>query len=227
VQVHPDDAYALAKEGQPGKTEMWYVLDAEPGACLVYGFAQDMTKEKIRQSLEKGRLTKYLQRIPVRKNDVFFIEPGTIHAIGGGVLVAEIQECSNVTYRVYDYNRRQADGSLRQLHVAQALDVVQIRTDAEVQALRYEAGPDKHGKTLCNCQYFKVKKHVTSVDGNTDFFVSDKSFKSVLVLHADNAYLEHDGTRYEITTGDSFFLPSGMGSVTLMGDAEVLVTTVN
>ena len=128
---------------------------------------------------------------------------------------------------MFDYNRRQADGSLRQLHVKQALDVIRIRTEAEVEALRYEKGPDKHGKTLCDCQYFKVKKHTTSTDGNTDFFVSDKSFKSVLVLHAEDAFLEYDGTRYEITTGDSFFLPAGMGTVYVNGNAEVLVTTVN
>lgn len=227
IQVHPDDSYAMANEGELGKMEMWYIVEATENAKLVYGLKDGCTMDAFAKAVTEGCTESVLQYVPVKAGDCYFIPSGQVHAIGSGCLIAEIQQNSNVTYRVYDYNRRQADGSLRQLHVAQALDVVQIRTDAEVQALRYEAGPDKHGKTLCNCQYFKVKKHVTSVDGNTDFFVSDKSFKSVLVLHAENAYLEHDGTRYEITTGDSFFLPSGMGSVTLTGDAEVLVTTVN
>ena len=227
IQVHPDDSYALANEGELGKMEMWYIVEATDDAKLVYGLKDGCTMDAFAKAVAEGRTESVLQYVPVKAGECYFIPSGQVHAIGSGCLIAEIQQNSNVTYRVYDYNRKQADGSLRQLHVAQALDVVQIRTDAEVQALRYEAGPDKHGKTLCNCQYFKVKKHVTSVDGNTDFFVSDKSFKSVLVLHAENAYLEHEGTRYEITTGDSFFLPSGMGSVMLTGDAEVLVTTVN
>ncbi|MBQ3592438.1 MAG: mannose-6-phosphate isomerase [Clostridia bacterium] len=227
IQVHPDDSYALANEGELGKMEMWYIVEATDDARLVYGLKDGCTMDAFAKAVAEGRTESVLQYVPVKAGECYFIPSGQVHAIGSGCLIAEIQQNSNVTYRVYDYNRKQADDSLRQLHVAQALDVVQIRTDAEVQALRYEAGPDKHGKTLCNCQYFKVKKHVTSVDGNTDFFVSDKSFKSVLVLHAENAYLEHEGTRYEITTGDSFFLPAGMGSVMLTGDAEVLVTTVN
>lgn len=227
IQVHPDDNYSLANEGELGKMEMWYIVEATDDAKLVYGLKDGCTMEAFAKAVTEGCTESVLRYVPVKAGECYFIPSGQVHAIGSGCLIAEIQQNSNVTYRVYDYNRRQADGSLRQLHVAQALDVVQIRSDDEVQALRYEAGPDKHGKTLCNCKYFKVKKHVTSVDGNTDFFVSDKSFKSVLVLHADNAHLEHDGTRYEITTGDSFFLPSGMGTVYLTGDAEVLVTTVN
>lgn len=227
IQVHPGDDYALSHEGELGKMEMWYIVEATEDAKLVYGLKDGCTQEAFARAVTEGKTESVLRYVPVQAGECYFIPSGQVHAIGAGCLIAEIQQNSNVTYRVYDYDRRQADGSLRQLHVAQALDVVQVRTDAEVQALRYEAGPDKHGKTICNCKYFKVKKHITSVDGNTDFFVSDKSFKSVLVLHADNAYLEHDGTRYEITTGDSFFLPAGMGSVTLSGDAVALVTTVN
>ena len=227
IQVHPDDSYSLANEGELGKMEMWYIVEATEDARLVYGLKDGCTMDEFAKAVSEGHTESVLRYVPVKAGECYFIPSGQVHAIGSGCLIAEIQQNSNVTYRVYDYNRKQADGSLRQLHVAQALDVVQIRTDEEIQALRYETGPDKHGKTLCNCQYFKVKKHVTSVDGNTDFFVSDKSFKSVLVLHADHAHLEHDGTLYELTTGDSFFLPAGMGNVILSGDAAVLVTTVN
>ncbi|MBR4960188.1 MAG: mannose-6-phosphate isomerase, partial [Clostridia bacterium] len=227
IQVHPDDAYGLANEGELGKMEMWYIVEATEDARLVYGLKDGCTMEAFAKAVAEGNTESVLRYVPVKAGECYFIPSGQVHAIGSGCLIAEIQQNSNVTYRVFDYNRKQADGSLRQLHVAQALDVIRIRSDAEVEALRYEKGPDKHGKTLCDCQYFKVKKHKTSTDGNTDFFVSDKSFKSVLVLHAEDAFLEHDGTRYEITTGDSFFLPAGMGIVYLNGNAEVLVTTVN
>ena len=227
IQVHPDDAYALANEGELGKMEMWYIVEATDDARLVYGLKEGCTMEAFTKAVADGVTESVLQYVPVKAGECYFIPSGQVHAIGSGCLIAEIQQNSGVTYRVFDYNRRQADGSLRQLHVAQALDVIRIRSEAEVEALRYENGPDKHGKTLCNCQYFKVKKHTTSIDGNTDFFVSDKSFKAVLVLHAEDAFLEYDGTRYEMTTGDSFFLPAGMGTVYINGNAEVLVTTVN
>jgi len=227
IQVHPDDSYSMANEGELGKMEMWYIVEATEDARLVYGLKEDCTMDMFAKAVSEGCTESVLKYVPVKAGECYFIPSGQVHAIGSGCLIAEIQQNSNVTYRVFDYNRKQADGTLRQLHVAQALDVIQIRSDAEVEALRYENGPDKHGKTLCNCQYFKVKRHVTSTDGNTDFFVSDRSFKSVLVLHADGAHLEHDGTRYDITTGDSFFLPAGMGTVSLHGDAVVLVTTAN
>ena len=122
VQVHPDDDYARTYEnGQLGKTEMWYVMDAAPDAQLVYGFNHDITKEQLRQSLKDGTVEKYLQKVKIQKDDVFFIEAGTVHAIGAGALIAEIQESSNLTYRLYDYNRVGKDGKLRELHIDKAL----------------------------------------------------------------------------------------------------------
>ncbi len=227
IQVHPDDSYAMEHAGELGKMEMWYIVEATEDAKLVYGLKEGCTMEQFRAAVEAGETESVLRYVSVKAGECYFIPSGQIHAIGSGCLIAEIQQNSNVTYRVYDYNRKQADGSLRQLHVKEALDVVKIRTDAEIEALRYEAGPNKHGKTLCNCRYFKVKRHITSRDGNADFFVSDRSFKSVLVLHSDGGYLEYDGTRYELTTGESYFLPAGMGRVDLTGNATVLVTTAN
>ena len=118
VQVHPDDAYAAVHEdGQLGKTEMWYVLDAAKDAKLVYGFRKNMTAEKVRTAIADGSIMKYLQQVPVHKDDVFFLQPGTIHAIGAGALIAEIQENSNLTYRLYDYDRMDKNGQKRPLHV--------------------------------------------------------------------------------------------------------------
>ena len=122
VQVHPTDEYAKEHEnGQSGKTEMWYVLDAGREASLVYGLNQRCTKEEIRQSIAEGTVMQHLQRVPIHKDDVFFIQAGTIHAIGAGALVAEIQENSNLTYRLYDYDRVGKDGKKRELHIDKAL----------------------------------------------------------------------------------------------------------
>lgn len=116
VQVHPDDDYAFLHEnGSLGKTEMWYVLDAAKDAKLIYGFYHDMTKETLKKSLADGTIEKYLQKVPIRKDDVFYVEAGKVHGIGAGALIAEIQENSNLTYRLYDYNRLDKNGKAREL----------------------------------------------------------------------------------------------------------------
>lgn len=128
MQVHPDDDYAKMKEhGQLGKTEMWYVLDAARDAKLIYGLRQDCTKKEMQKALAEGTVMKYLQKVPIHKDDLFFIPAGTIHAIGAGALVAEIQESSNLTYRLYDYDRIGKDGKKRELHIDKALDVADLQ----------------------------------------------------------------------------------------------------
>ncbi len=138
VQVHPDDEYARKYEhGSLGKTEMWYVLDATKNARLVYGFYHDISKEKLKKSLEEGTVERYLQKVKVKKDDLFYIEAGTVHAIGAGILIAEIQECSNITYRMYDYNRMDKDGKPRTLHIERALEVAnRIGTQTPRQPMR-------------------------------------------------------------------------------------------
>ena len=126
IQVHPDDAYALSHENSLGKTEMWYVLHAAKDAQLIYGFRQNVTREQVIEGVQSGSLGNQLNHVPVAKDDVFFIEPGTVHAIGAGVLLAEVQESSNLTYRLYDYNRIDKNGEKRPLHVDKALDVANL-----------------------------------------------------------------------------------------------------
>ncbi|GFI62391.1 mannose-6-phosphate isomerase ManA [Clostridiales bacterium] len=117
IQVHPSDAFALENEGQYGKTEMWYIVDCEEGSSLYYGFSKEISKEEFVERIEKKTLLEVLNKVEVQKGDVLLIEPGTIHAIGKGNLIAEIQQNSNVTYRVYDYGRKGADGKERDLHI--------------------------------------------------------------------------------------------------------------
>ena len=125
IQVHPSNDYALAHEHQFGKTEMWYVLDCEPGATLYYGFQHQISREEFQQRIQDNTLTEVLNAVPVEKGDLFFIPAGTLHAIRKGIMVAEIQQNSNMTYRIYDYGRVGADGKPRQLHIQQALEVTQ------------------------------------------------------------------------------------------------------
>ena len=120
VQVHPDDEYAAAHENSLGKTEMWYVLDAKPGTQLVYGFSQDINEDVVQSAIDSGEIEQYLNHVDVHQNDLFYIEAGTVHAIGAGCLIAEIQESSNLTYRLYDYHRVDKNGKERPLHISQA-----------------------------------------------------------------------------------------------------------
>ena len=122
VQVHPNDEYAREHEGDNGKTEMWYVIDADDSDCLIYGFRHKVTEAILRNAVKTGTLDKHLQKVPVHKGDVFYVPAGTVHGIGAGILVAEIQESSNVTYRVYDYDRRDVNGNPRQLHIEKAIE---------------------------------------------------------------------------------------------------------
>ena len=126
VQVHPDDAFAREHENSLGKTEMWYVLAAKKDAEIVYGFNRDMEPGELRRALRSGTVGNCLNHIPVHKDDLFYVEAGTVHAIGAGVLLAEIQENSNITYRLYDYDRIDRDGKKRELHVEKALRAARL-----------------------------------------------------------------------------------------------------
>lgn len=217
VQVHPDDAYAQVHENQSGKTEMWYVLEAEPDATLIYGFNHDMTREQLLKSLKSGKLLNHLQQIPVHKNDVFFIQPGTVHAIGKGVLVAEIQECSNVTYRLYDYDRVDKNGQKRPLHLEQALDVLNLKRTPQVRQqmrlMRYQ--PGAASEILCRCQYFQVDRVLVSEMYRCK--VETTSFQVLLVLEGDLQVEE-----LSVQKGDCVFLPADCGEVAVRGKGQLL-----
>lgn len=188
VQVHPDDDYARKYEnGQLGKTEMWYVMDAAPDAQLVYGFNHDITKEQLRQSLKDGTVEKYLQKVKIQKDDVFFIEAGTVHAIGAGALIAEIQESSNLTYRLYDYNRVGKDGKLRELHIDKALAVANLKSSSEprqpLRLLKYKKGSAT--ELLCRCKYFQVERYLLNTESSrklVEFQTAGDTFEVFLCL---------------------------------------------
>ena len=212
IQVHPDNAYALEHEGQYGKTEMWYVLDCEPGAFLYYGFDHEISKEEFERRIQDNTLTEVLNAAPVHKGDVFFIPSGTLHAICKGIVIAEIQQNSNVTYRVYDYGRVGADGKPRALHVPQALAVTQCVPP------RKDWNFDGH---LVKCEYFTADV----VNGEGKGVCGPESFTSFLVTEGSGA-LTCGGETLEIKKGDSLFLPANSGEWTLSGSATTLVSWV-
>lgn len=228
VQVHPDDAYALSREnGALGKTEMWYVLDAAPGAKLIYGFNRDMNETLLHKALAENSLDKYLQKIPVQKDDVFFIEAGTVHAIGGGVLLAEIQENSNLTYRIHDYHRTDKAGNLRPLHIGKAVEVLNYKNSRSprqpMRVLRYH--PGCASELLCRCKYFQVERLLINTSPDSplpDCTSTALSFQVVLCIEGNGKLLTEDGDTLCFEKGQCVFIPANSMKVQLTGQAQLL-----
>lgn len=155
IQVHPDNDYAMAHENDMGKTEMWFILDCEPNSYLYYGFSHKISREEFARRIADGTLLEVVQKVPVKKGDVFFIPPGTLHAIGPGILLAEVQQNSNVTYRIYDYGRLDTDGKPRQLHVEKALEVTNLSPAANPAPISIPLSCQQDRLLAC-CPYFAV-----------------------------------------------------------------------
>ncbi|MVB12227.1 putative mannose-6-phosphate isomerase GmuF [Caprobacter fermentans] len=225
IQVHPDNEYARAHGGGFGKTEMWYIVDCEEGAYLYYGFDHEISKEEFRERIENNTLTEVLNKVTVHPGDVLMIESGTLHAIGAGILIAEIQQNSNLTYRIYDYGRPGADGKPRELHIPQALDVTRRSRPARpVGPQGDEIREPGCVKTLLgSCEYFTVNRMKITEHA---LCASEKSFQSILCLSGDALILDRGRTLLTFAKGDSIFLPAGFGRYTVKGDCEILLTEV-
>lgn len=223
VQVHPDDAYAEKKEGGLGKTEMWLILEREEGAFLYYGFKKEYTKEEVRAAIEGQYLTDYLEKVPVEKGDVFFIPAGTVHAIGAGIVIAEIQENSNLTYRVYDYGRKDKNGKERELHIAKALEVMHCKPAVRGSAVDEEISGGC--RRLASCPYFTVDRVFLREGEKLIKSVGKESFLSAILLNGQGKVQEEAGGReLSAEKGNSFFIPAGSGDVSFFGDGEWLFT---
>ncbi len=218
IQVHPSNGFALQNEGQYGKTEMWYVLDAEPGAFLYYGFKQEITRQEFEERIRNNTLLEVLNAVEVHKGDTLFIESGTLHAIGKGILIAEIQQNSNVTYRIYDYGRVGKDGKLRDLHIEKALAVT--------NRIPISQGGENYPH-VADCDYFTVDK--LDLDGHLLYRmqgnVTEESFLSILILDGKGTITNH-GETITYQKGDSIFLPAGSGDFTVEGTCDALLTTI-
>ncbi|MGN1202098.1 MAG: type I phosphomannose isomerase catalytic subunit [Eubacterium sp.] len=221
IQVHPDNEYAQKVEGEFGKTEIWYVLDAADNAQLIYGFKNEITSEEFKKAIEDNTLMDVLNKVKVKKGDLFFIEAGTVHAIGKGVLIAEIQQNSNSTYRVYDYGRVGADGKPRELHVKKAVDV------SVTKPPKYDIKPmgepvdngDCTSTLLTKCDLFTVNHYV--IKNNIELCTDEKSFNHVLVVDGNGKINSKD-----MKKGDSFFVPANYGKYEISGKCEIIITKI-
>ncbi len=221
VQVHPDDEYARRVENEFGKTEIWYVLDAIDDAELIYGFKEKITSEEFREAIENNTLLDKLNRVKVSKGDLFFIEAGTVHAIGKGALIAEIQQNSNCTYRVYDYGRVGKDGKPRELHIQKAIDV------SKTEPPKYDIKPQGEEKEenenisqlLTKCDLFTVNRY--AVKNEITLKTNELTFNHILVI-GGNGKIENENAR----KGDSFFVPANYGEYRINGELEILVTEI-
>ncbi len=209
IQVHPDDEYAASHEGGFGKTEMWYIVDAEEGAGIYLGFSRDLSKKEFEEAIENGGLCNLLNFIKVKKGDCFFIPAGTIHAIGKGCLICEIQQNSNLTYRVFDYGRRDKNGNTRELHLEKALEVT----------LTKKYSPTDFGEYLGVSEYFKVKR--IDVSGVLTSETDGSSFHCICCVEGGGRI---DGE--PINLGDSFFIPADHGKYTLAGDMTLILSQI-
>ena len=213
VQVHPSDEYALAREKQYGKTEMWYIIGAAEGAGIYAGLRRPCPREEFRRALADGSVEDLLAFHPVKAGDVFFIPAGTIHAIGAGVLLCEIQQNSTLTYRLYDYNRRDRDGNLRPLHVDQALAV------ADLDVYRPAPRDEKHPEIIGKCKYFLVKEH--KITQKEVFSVGEESYLCLMVIRGSGRI-----DRLPALPLNSFFAPAGAGSVAVVPDGEMTLLSI-
>lgn len=226
VQVHPTDEYAKEHEnGQLGKTEMWYVLDAGREANLVYGLNRSCTEEEIRKAITNGTLHHYLQRVPIHKDDVFFIQAGMIHAIGAGALVAEIQESSNLTYRLFDYDRIGKDGKKRELHIDKALEVANLTGSAEprqpLRVLKYRQGVAS--ELLTRCKYFEVYRMIVNTERRqkVHYRADEVAFRVLLCVHGCGT-ITYEGGEFTFYKGDCVFVPAASETLTIHGQAQFL-----
>ena len=219
VQVHPDDHYAMEHEGELGKTECWYVISADEGAEIIYGH-NAKSREELRQQIEKKEWDKLLTKVPVKAGDFFYVPSGTMHAIGSGILILETQQSSDTTYRVYDFDRKDTKGNLRELHLEKSIDVLNIGAPANSRPVTVKAD-DLMSTLLVASDFFAVYKW--EVSGKVDI---EKTAAYLLVsVLAGQGVLTVDGETYPIAKGDHFILPSDVEEWTFEGkNLEMIVS---
>jgi len=224
IQVHPSDEYALKYENSYGKTEAWYVLEAEPNAFLYYGFKDEISKEEMAQRIKDNTFLDVLRKVEVKQGDIAVIDAGTIHAIGEGIVICEIQQNSNITYRVYDYDRRGIDGKPRQLHIKQALEVTNLKPiDHEVANCNFQNFEGYKKGQIVACKYFSAD--IVEVATEYQELVTADSFKSFTVVSGSGEIMANEQS-FCFEKGDTFFATANLGSVKIKGNAKIIIAYV-
>ncbi|MBR5197230.1 MAG: class I mannose-6-phosphate isomerase [Alistipes sp.] len=220
VQVHPDDALALERHDSFGKTEAWYVVDCKPGAAIYLGFKDlNITREEYIAAVAESRLESLLNRVEVKPGDVFFIPAGTVHALGAGIEVVEVQQTSDITYRIYDWDRVDASGKGRELHTALAVDAIDFEADADLLHKKYDLKAGDSA-TVIESNYFTMTLH--AVDGEAAF---DRSMiDSFIIYIAINGSMQiiADGNSETLDEGEVVLIPAEMGDITIKGGGKLM-----
>lgn len=225
IQVHPDNDYAMRVEGEYGKTEAWYILDCDEGAELILGFNREVSVEEFKKAAQSEEMLNIVNKVKVKKDDLFFIESGTLHAICKGILLAEVQQNSNTTYRVYDYGRVGADGKPRALHIDKAADVTKlcpptITNASEREVEKQDGGTRTH---LTECDLFKM--YSVETDGEYVSEAGDESFVSLLCLDG-SAEVVCGKKTLGMKKGESLFIPASSGEFKIIGKTHMLETRI-
>jgi mannose-6-phosphate isomerase len=216
VQVHPNDTLAKARHNSFGKTEMWYVVQADADARLIVGFKEEMNQATYIQNLENKTLLATLDAIKVQQGDVFLIETGTVHAIGAGMVIAEIQQTSDITYRLYDFDRVDVDGNLRELHVDLALDAINYQT---IETQKHYDKQNNQSNEVVTCPYFTT--HFIPLEGEVNFQKTAETF--TVYMCVDGAFeIVLEGKHYSYTKGDTILVPAAVTVFQLSGKASIL-----
>lgn len=225
IQVHPSDATALPQQGESGKAEMWYIVDCVPNASLYFGFSKKISKDEFCRRAKDGTICEVLNRVSVKKGDVFFILPGTVHAIGAGIVIAEIQQNSNTTFRIYDYQRRDASGNLRPLHLERAAEVLDYTPllPEECRANNSVCFPEFTLAEMFSCRYFRAYR--IDVRAHIDLCCDGRSFQHLLCVDG-NGVIRYGDDIYTMCRGDSFLMPAALGEYTIEGQCRVLLSRI-
>jgi len=216
IQVHPNDELAQERHNSFGKTEMWYVMQAEKEARIIVGFKENSNQEEYLDALENKKLLSILDEVKVEEGDVFFLETGTVHAIGAGLVIAEIQQTSDITYRLYDFDRKDAHGNTRELHVDLALEAINYE---KIETQKFYFKEPNHSNPVVDCPYFTTNfipltEHL-KVNNN------GKSFKVYMCVEGSFT-IELDGTDYSYQKGDTILIPAALLNYVLKGNASIL-----
>lgn len=221
VQVHPDDEYALKNENDIGKTEMWYVMDCDENATIICGLNKNVKQADIPKVICGGKIQDALNQVPIHKGDVIYIPSGTVHAILKGTLICEIQQNSNLTYRVYDWNRIGKDGKPRELHIQKAIDVIKKDLKQNIISTQYQQKDSV--QNVIDCNYFKVD----TINVKTKYCAKSniESFEAYMVVEGDGIIKIQD-KEYLIKIGDSFIIPAKLGEYEIKGKIKLLKTYI-
>jgi len=224
VQVHPDDDYALKCNEKNGKNEVWYILDAKPGAKLIYGLKKSTTRYELLKAIENKEIKKYLNEIPVKPGDTLYIPAGTVHAILDGILIAEIQQDSDTTYRLYDWDRLDSHGNPRELHIKKALDVINFNEVPEKNNVNeIIKNGDFTLSKLCSNKYFTLEK----IDINGTYVDTTDGSKFYIYFAIEGSgYMEFSDGHEEINPGDTLLIPASMGEYNIKGKINILKTYI-